>query len=245
MFLGCIDNNSERSVQYPSYWISVEDAYNAMQPLDKATGLPRGYSLLQPRRDCSQSPGMAVSQEAGLTTLAFDKVSWAKFVNHLRSMQSDDREAMVGAILLALDALGHDGLLLRSQESSHSMAMEDAEMAQQVKSASSSYAAAVHSLVGEVRQTSEWPRIETRRITASSDNHLQVMKRALFLEALLTLPSLPLKGWFTKPESPEERSALVASEISSVQRQMSSLQRCCDSERDCSCHASGEIRARR
>ncbi|KAH9824371.1 Phytochelatin synthase, partial [Melampsora americana] len=32
--------------KYPSYWVRLEDLYNAMRPLDSATGLPRGFSVL-------------------------------------------------------------------------------------------------------------------------------------------------------------------------------------------------------
>ncbi|EGG11036.1 uncharacterized protein MELLADRAFT_33495, partial [Melampsora larici-populina 98AG31] len=32
--------------KYPSYWVKLEDLYNAMRPVDSATGLPRGFSVL-------------------------------------------------------------------------------------------------------------------------------------------------------------------------------------------------------
>lgn len=32
--------------KYPSYWVSVEDLYEAFKPLDKTTGHPRGYVML-------------------------------------------------------------------------------------------------------------------------------------------------------------------------------------------------------
>ncbi|TKA53803.1 hypothetical protein B0A53_03593 [Rhodotorula sp. CCFEE 5036] len=69
--------------KYPSYWVPVSLAYEAMFPLDKATGQPRGYVLL---RTAGSEPGsldapqtLTTSSWAALnTTLSRTLLSQAK-----------------------------------------------------------------------------------------------------------------------------------------------------------------------
>ncbi|KAI5481032.1 glutathione gamma-glutamylcysteinyltransferase [Pseudohyphozyma bogoriensis] len=58
--------------KYPSYWVTVDQAWESMKPLDKATGQPRGYSLLSllPTTETSSAP-------LSLTSLTLNKSTWA------------------------------------------------------------------------------------------------------------------------------------------------------------------------
>lgn len=60
--------------KYPSYWISAELAWDSMLPLDKATGLPRGYCMLSPLPESDPS---SLSAPLSLTTLTLNKVRHA------------------------------------------------------------------------------------------------------------------------------------------------------------------------
>lgn len=59
------------SYRYPSYWVPVSLAYEAMFPLDKATGQPRGYVLL---RTAGSEPGSLDAPQT-LTTVMLNKAS--------------------------------------------------------------------------------------------------------------------------------------------------------------------------
>ena len=56
--------------QYPSYWVPTSLAYDSMLPLDKATGQPRGYVVLDVAGADSGSLGAPLSQ----TTVTLNKV---------------------------------------------------------------------------------------------------------------------------------------------------------------------------
>lgn len=56
--------------RYPSYWVPVSLAYEAMFPLDKATGHPRGYVLLEVP---PSEPGSLCAPQT-LTTVMLNKV---------------------------------------------------------------------------------------------------------------------------------------------------------------------------
>lgn len=56
--------------RYPSYWIPVSLAYDAMLPIDKATGQPRGYVVLDVAGNEPGSLDAPLSQ----TTVTLNKV---------------------------------------------------------------------------------------------------------------------------------------------------------------------------
>lgn len=58
--------------KYPSYWVPTELAYSSMEPIDVATGQPRGYVMLDvaPSRDIGTLAG-----KQSLTTLTLNKAS--------------------------------------------------------------------------------------------------------------------------------------------------------------------------
>ncbi|ORY78892.1 Phytochelatin synthase-domain-containing protein [Leucosporidium creatinivorum] len=69
--------------KYPSYWISVDLAWDSMLPLDKATGQPRGYCLLTPLPEADPSSLLA---PASLTTITLNKSSWATVSNGITKL---------------------------------------------------------------------------------------------------------------------------------------------------------------
>lgn len=57
--------------KYPSYFCSVESLYNALKPIDKVTGLSRGYTLLK------RLPHQSLSK------INFDRMNWTEFAHVL------------------------------------------------------------------------------------------------------------------------------------------------------------------
>mmetsp|Transcript_9229 Transcript_9229/g.22007 ORF Transcript_9229/g.22007 Transcript_9229/m.22007 type:complete len:117 (-) Transcript_9229:1407-1757(-) len=39
--------------KYPPYWVSIEDLYDAMVPIDRSTNSSRGWFLLHPPKTCN------------------------------------------------------------------------------------------------------------------------------------------------------------------------------------------------
>ncbi|TIC13154.1 Phytochelatin-domain-containing protein [Wallemia mellicola] len=83
--------------KYPSYWTSIEDAYEATLPLDKVTGQPRGYTLLSPVETNEYS-----STSPSVTTISLNKSTWKLFQikmnNALRSLSSITLESFLQVI---------------------------------------------------------------------------------------------------------------------------------------------------
>lgn len=69
--------------RYPSYWVPVSLAYEAMFPLDKATGHPRGYVLLEVP---PSEPGSLCAPQT-LTTVMLNKV---RFLRKLQPVLADN-----------------------------------------------------------------------------------------------------------------------------------------------------------
>ncbi|KAK4057791.1 hypothetical protein OIO90_001010 [Microbotryomycetes sp. JL221] len=69
--------------KYPSYWISVELAYDSMLPIDKATGQSRGYCMLSPLPETD--PG-SITGPLSLTTLTLNKSTWASLSSSLQKV---------------------------------------------------------------------------------------------------------------------------------------------------------------
>ncbi|GAA6063354.1 hypothetical protein JCM10212_004400 [Sporobolomyces blumeae] len=70
--------------KYPSYWIPTELAYDAMVPLDKATGQPRGYVMLQVAPALGgRGAGTSLDGLQSATSLTLNKSSWAILSNSL------------------------------------------------------------------------------------------------------------------------------------------------------------------
>ncbi|EOQ99533.1 Glutathione gamma-glutamylcysteinyltransferase [Wallemia ichthyophaga EXF-994] len=65
--------------KYPSYWTSIQDAYEAMLPLDQVTQLPRGYTLLSP-----VEPSESI-MTSSLTTITLNKSTWKLFQSKIGS----------------------------------------------------------------------------------------------------------------------------------------------------------------
>ena len=64
--------------KYPSYWTTIQDAYDAMLPIDKVTGQPRGYTLLSP-----SNPFDYNSSSPSLTTITLNKNNWKLFTQKI------------------------------------------------------------------------------------------------------------------------------------------------------------------
>ncbi|BGO95643.1 hypothetical protein NBRC10512_004318 [Rhodotorula toruloides] len=65
--------------KYPSYWIPASLAYESMLPLDKATGQPRGYAVLEV---AGAEPG-SLDAPLSLAVVTLNKSSWAALNNSL------------------------------------------------------------------------------------------------------------------------------------------------------------------
>ncbi|BGP27666.1 hypothetical protein JCM10295v2_006640 [Rhodotorula toruloides] len=65
--------------KYPPYWIPVSLAYDSMLPLDKATGQPRGYAVLEV---AEAEPG-SLDAPLSLAVVTLNKSSWAALNNSL------------------------------------------------------------------------------------------------------------------------------------------------------------------
>ncbi|BGP11398.1 hypothetical protein JCM10049v2_007303 [Rhodotorula toruloides] len=65
--------------KYPSYWIPVSLAYDSMLPLDKATGQPRGYAVL----DVAGAEPGSLDAPLSLAVVTLNKSSWAALNNSL------------------------------------------------------------------------------------------------------------------------------------------------------------------
>ncbi|GAA5970588.1 hypothetical protein JCM21900_005821 [Sporobolomyces salmonicolor] len=88
--------------KYPSYWISVESAWDSMIPLDAATGQPRGYVLLDVAP--STQPG-SLAGPLSLTSLTLNKSSWAALSNSLsRLLLQTPKSATASDLLHSLAA---------------------------------------------------------------------------------------------------------------------------------------------
>ncbi|GAA5865539.1 hypothetical protein JCM1840_001436 [Sporobolomyces johnsonii] len=83
--------------KYPSYWISVETAWDSMVPLDAATGQPRGYVLLDVAP--STQPG-SLAGPLSLTSLTLNKSSWAALSNSLSRLLLETPKSATASDLL-------------------------------------------------------------------------------------------------------------------------------------------------
>ncbi|GAA5868784.1 hypothetical protein JCM8547_005379 [Rhodosporidiobolus lusitaniae] len=68
--------------KYPAYWLPIELAWDSMLPLDKATGLPRGYVLL----DVASFEAGSLSAPLSLTSLALNKTTWSNLSRSLSKL---------------------------------------------------------------------------------------------------------------------------------------------------------------
>ncbi|GAA6034677.1 hypothetical protein JCM8097_001112 [Rhodosporidiobolus ruineniae] len=102
--------------KYPSYWVPVPLAYDAMFPVDKATGQPRGYVMLEVGQ--GHEPG-SLSAPLSLTSLTLNKSSWSTLSQSLSklllssSRSSPSASSLLNTLLAHLSTLATPALSAR------------------------------------------------------------------------------------------------------------------------------------
>lgn len=257
------DFGPSRHSQYPSYWVSLEDLFESLKPIDKATSQPRGYAILRTVKSKNLDGGKIVDLPVGLHSLNFNKQSWPAFLSRVRSFTgtASSVEAVVSQILQLLQAEGAQPLQHRkiTQDS-----IEQAQDQQQLdpvptKLLSDAYEAELQQLVSLVKTLPLWRQVNVELYKASQ---MQQERRAspgppssvlpappaldytLFLLAFCTSPSVPARlreicsasiGSGDLSHLPEK----VQQEVRFLQDQMASLEKCCSSEKACACIGKG------
>lgn len=239
--------------KYPSYWISVDSAFAAMQGIDKATGqprsvsLPRFHALAQSDRAYSSRRGYAmlsvlpssnpssISSPLSLTSLALNKSSYASLSTTLSRILLSVRpdtpaHEVLASLREALDALPTSVVIPRSSPeeppASKQPSIEGSVATSSRDAGLASLSAALTSCHFPLA-----PPSASHAATASSQP-LQF----LFLLALLSHPpSLALIS--AKPREALEalvRDALkdsaIRSEVEVVRGQIVALSECCRDE---------------
>lgn len=232
--------------QYPSYWVSLDDLYASLQPIDRATGQPRGYSVL---RSASSEVDMASS--SGLLSLNFNKQSWPVFLKQLRSISPGNANNVLDEILSILRLNNTIPLQERSNSSEDVQAAKDQQQLDPVptKLVSDAYNHEIRQLVSTLRMTSIWQSvagaIHDKPLPKSLSTSVPTtLHYTLFLTALFTSPSAPLNIQHFGKEIIKADDAFadnggVPREIRFLQEQMASLEKCCSSEAFCACEGNG------
>ncbi|BGP20241.1 hypothetical protein JCM10213_008950 [Rhodosporidiobolus nylandii] len=108
--------------KYPSYWIPLSLAYDSLFPIDKATGQPRGYVLLDV---AGEEPG-SLAAPLSLTSLTLNKSSYAALSQSLSrlllgaSKSAPSAPDLLSTIMTHLSGLATPALAARPSTSSES-----------------------------------------------------------------------------------------------------------------------------
>jgi glutathione gamma-glutamylcysteinyltransferase len=82
--------------KYPIYWVPLKLLWEALKPLDPATGRPRGYVILRRAQ---------MGAEPTLVRLGLDKLQWARILARIRdqveSSSDPSRAALIRALITA------------------------------------------------------------------------------------------------------------------------------------------------
>lgn len=100
--------------KYPSYWTSIEDAYEAMLPLDKVTQLPRGYTMLSP-----VEPSDSI-MTSSLSTITLNKSTWKLFQSKISSASNSHGDSMSDFIRAIVDVMNSKEINVVGKRSSAS-----------------------------------------------------------------------------------------------------------------------------
>ncbi|TNY20379.1 glutathione gamma-glutamylcysteinyltransferase [Rhodotorula diobovata] len=214
--------------KYPSYWIPVSLAYDAMLPIDKATGQPRGYVVLDVAGNEPGSLDAPLSQ----TTVTLNKSTWASLNGSLSRLLLQSAKDTPTAAELINTLLSHLALTLpTSPIAGRASAAESLPL-----------------LLDSLSTT----RLASTTPFASSPDPSAVLLNLTFLLALLS-PRSALTA-LVPPLAAEELSALadealarvegLREEVDNAARQLGALGECCRSEEDngaaCGCARPGK-----
>lgn len=236
--------------KYPSYWVTLEDLFNSLTPVDAATGQPRGFSVL--RKSSSLSPN--TSPTSGLFSLNFNKQTWPAFLRELRSIASaSSPETIVEQVVQLLHKSGAQPVQSRTI-TPESIALAEADQQLDpvpMKLMTDLYDAEVRSLISVLRPTPLWKLVDSALRAHPppfpyASPYPQVLGYALFLQSLLTSVASPQDMRHAFHAAVQSHDLLVGEsaeragkEIRFLQDQASSLSVCCSSEKECGCMGKG------
>ena len=237
--------------KYPSYWVSLQDLFKSLTPIDDATGQPRGFSVL---RKSSPLLSPNASPTTGLFSLNFNKQSWPAFLRELRSIKPEtEPDSLIETMIKLLHGTQVQPVQSRTVTPESLVA---AEADQQLDPAPTKlmtdlYDVEVKALVGVLRPTRIWSLVAS----ALRKNPLpfpygspypQALPYVLFIQSLLTSVSAPadLRHAFHAAVQSHDLSIgrdaeRVLKEIRFLQDQQASLEKCCSTEKECGCMGKG------
>lgn len=242
----------------PSYWISLENAFASMIPTDRATGQPRGYSIL--RKASLVSPTAPTS---GLFSLGFNKQTWPAFLRLLQT--STGSSTPIASTSSAEELVTHLVKLIHTTQarplqqrdvSSPPLQKTTEQQLQQIDPVPAQlmtdlYDAEIRQLTASMKASQLWKLVSS----TLHDNptpfpydspYPQTLGYSLFLHALLTSISAPseLRHLWHRLSSSHDLlvgydADRVKKECRFLQDQMYSLESCCSTEEACSCAGKG------
>ncbi|GJN94381.1 hypothetical protein Rhopal_007461-T1 [Rhodotorula paludigena] len=199
--------------KYPSYWIPVELAYDSMLPIDKATGQPRGYVVLEV---AGAEPG-SLNAPLSLTSVTLNKSSWASLHSSLSRLLLSTSKSTPDVSSLLLTLLSHLSALPTSPLSARPTA-----------------SSALPPLLDSFSLTP----LASLVPFASSPDPNSTLLHTLFILALLSprsqlsalVPSPLLSSLQTLADQSLEHLPQLREEVDSATRQLGALGECCRSE---------------
>ncbi|GAA6048688.1 hypothetical protein JCM3770_002022 [Rhodotorula araucariae] len=202
--------------KYPSYWIPVELAYDSMLPIDKATGQPRGYVVL----DVAGAEPGSLNAPLSLTTVTLNKSTWASLNGSLSRL-------LLRSAKDAPDA----GELVNTLLSHLALSLPTSPIAGRSTASTS---------LPPLLDTLSTTRLAALTPFASSPDPTAVLLNLLFLLALLSprsslaalLPPSAAAGVATLADEALAAVPGLRDEVESATRQLGALGECCRSEED-------------
>ena len=237
--------------KYPSYWVTLEDLFNSLTPIDNATGQPRGFSVLR-----KSSPVLSpnATPTTGLFSLNFNKQSWPIFLRDLRSGTSSSApEDSITGLVKILHRTQVQPLQSRSISTQDIQAAKADQQLDPVptKLMTDLYEAEVQALVNVLRPSRIWTLVDS----ALRQNpppfpfdarYPQALPYVLFIQSLLTSVSAPAElrhAFHAAVQSHDltigKDAERVLKEIRFLQDQQASLEKCCSTEKECGCMGRG------
>ncbi|GAA5908531.1 hypothetical protein JCM8208_002656 [Rhodotorula glutinis] len=217
--------------KYPSYWVPTSLAYDSMLPLDKATGQPRGYVVL----DVAGAESGSLEAPLSQTTVTLNKSTWASLNGSLSRLLLRSAKDSPTAADLVNTLLSHLAVSLPTSPIA----------------GRSTASASLPSLLDALSTT----RLAASTAFASSPDPSAVLLNLAFLLALVS-PRSPLAALVPPSAAPDlgalaadalERVPGLAHEVDNAARQLGALGECCRSEEDngaaCGCAGPGQARA--
>ncbi|GAA5973931.1 hypothetical protein JCM11641_001227 [Rhodosporidiobolus odoratus] len=218
--------------KYPSYWLPVSLAYDSMLPIDKATGHPRGYVLLDV---AANEPG-SLAAPLSLTSLNLNKSSWAALSQSLSRLLLTSSKSSPSAHTLLASVLAHLSALAPSP------------LSPRPPSTAMPPSASLPFLLNDLSTTRLATLTEPLWATTPDPN-------SILLNLLLTLSLFSPRSSLTAllpPSAADELRGLmenamqsegIRGEVEVVTRQIGALGECCRSEEEgvgaCGCASKG------